>query len=402
MEMTHKPKLKVLDALRGFCALCVLALHFSENYIHGWGLRLMPHGCLPVEYFFILTGFTLVYAYDGKWSQGLTFGSFFRRRVIRLHPLVIVGSVIGAACYLLSAEQYAGRFPACNLWQLGLLTLWCCTMLPAPNCLGFHLLHPLQGPLWTLFYIYLANVLYALVLRRLKTWALAALALGGIGLTYYFGIRTGGFHSGAEWCWWWGSGWPKSVYAVLNSTNAGAFARMAFPLFAGMVIARKGWKIRTGNWALWICLAILSIIFFAPEMRPVQPIWGPLDSNAILSSLGLAASKALNGGFEATAVVIGMPLVLLLGVGGEIRNQALAAVCRFLGKYSFPLYCTHYSMTILQRVWRDAHADAPWQMHLASVCACAFFALVNAYVAMKIADWVSAKASRRVSDHDRK
>lgn len=64
-----KSKLEVLDALRGFCALVVVALHFSENYIGGWGLRLMPHGCLPVEYFFILTGFTLVYAYDDRWAQ---------------------------------------------------------------------------------------------------------------------------------------------------------------------------------------------------------------------------------------------------------------------------------------------------------------------------------------------
>jgi hypothetical protein len=54
-------------------------------------------------------------------------------------------------------------------------------------------------------------------------------------------------------------------------------------------------------------------------------------------------------------------------------------------------------MTILQRVWRDAHMDAPWQMHLASVCACAFFAFVNAYVAMKIAEWASARFGRKES-----
>ena len=79
------------------------------------------------------------------------------------------------------------------------------------------------------------------------------------------------------------------------------------------------------------------------------------------------------------------------GVGGEIRNRKVAAVCNFLGRYSFPLYCTHYSFTILQRVWRDAHPNAPWQMHLATVCACAFFALINAYVAMKLADWFASK-----------
>ena len=391
-----RPKLEVLDALRGFCALLVVILHFSENYIPHFGFRLMPHGCLPVEYFFILTGFTLIYAYDGKWKQGMTVGGFLKRRFFRLHPLVIVGSIIGAACYPLCLEQYAGRFPECNLWQLGLLTLWCCTMLPAPTLFGWNLLHPLQGPLWTLLYIYFANILYAFVFRHMKTWMLAVLALGGIWMTWYFGVRSGGFHCGAAWSWWGGSDGP-TLHKVLNSTNMGAVARMAFPLLAGMIIARKGWKIRSGNMSLWICIAILSFIFFAPEMRPVKiPSW-PIDSEAFLSALGLKASRALNGGFEALSVIIGMPLVLLIGVGGEIRNRRLASVCRFLGNYSFPLYCTHYPITILHRVWRDAHMDAPWQMHLATVCAAAFFAFINAYAAMKAADWAAARLSRKAS-----
>ena len=390
--MASKPKLEVLDALRGFCALCVVVLHFSENYIPGWGLRLMPHGCLPVEYFFILTGFTLVYAYEERLANGLSFGSFFKRRVIRLQPLVVIGSIIGAACYLLASEQYAKQVPggSLSLGQLLGLTLWCSTMLPTPQSLGWMLLHPLQGPLWTLFYIYVANVLYALVLRRFKTWVLMVLAVLAVAFTWQAGLRAGGFHCGACWSWWWGEGW-KGWLAVWHGTNVGALARMSFPLLAGMVIARKGWKIRSGSWSLWICIAILSFIFLAPEMRPVTPISGPLDSQAILSALGLEASNALNGGFESAAVVVGMPLVLLIGIGGEIRSARLAAVCRFLGKYSFPLYCTHYSLTMVERVWRDAHPSAPWQMHLAVCCACLLFALVNAYVAMKVADWVAQK-----------
>ncbi len=389
---TGKPKLEVLDALRGFCAIMVVVLHFSENYIPKFGFRLMPHGCLPVEYFFILTGFTLIYAYDERWAEGMTLGSFFKRRVIRLQPLVVLGSIIGAACYLLCADKYAGRFPDCNLWQLGLLTLWCSTMLPAPSLLGWRLVNPLQGPLWTLLYIYFANILYALVFRHLKTWMLALLAVAAIFMTYHFGLHAGGFHCGAEWSWWYGDDkFPKSIEQVWHSSNMGAWARMMFPLLAGMVIARKGWRIHTGGWALWLCIAILSFIFFFPEMRPNVLVSGLIDPAVVLPRLGLTASRAVNGGFEATAVVVGMPLVLLLGVGGEIHNARLAAACRFLGKYSFPLYCTHYSMTILHRVWRDLHLDASWQMHLASVLVCMFFALINAYVAMKVADWFGAK-----------
>lgn len=371
-----KKNLAVLDALRGVCAIVVVALHFSENYsTPGKGSWLFPHGCLPVEFFFILTGFMLVYAYDDRWGA-MSFGSFVKRRLVRLHPLVIFGSIVGAACYLLASAQYSRQIPGgeLGLGGLAVLTLWCCTMLPAPASRGWALLHPLQGPLWTMFYIYVANALYALVLRHLKTWALAFLAVVSIAFTYWVGVRSGGFHSGPGWSW---SHWRETgLMGVLCSGNMSAVARMSFPLFAGMTIARKGWCLKTGNAGLWICIAILFSIFCAPNFRPDHLL--------------------INGFLESTAVVIGMPLVLLCGVGGEIRNETFAGVCRFLGKFSFPLYTTHYSMTMVERVWRDAHSDAPWEMHLAVTLACVFFAVLNALVAMRFADWCSARFQKRM------
>jgi len=363
---TVKPKLEVLDALRGFCALMVVALHFCENYSNS----LIPHGCLPVEYFFILTGFMMVYAYDGRWSQGLTFGSFFKRRVLRLQPLIVIGSLIGACCYFIAPQQYAPIVPrgeTLGLGQLGLLFLWCSTLIPQPSLFGWKLMHTLQGPLWTMFYIYLANVLYAVLFRRLKTWILLILAILALGLTWHEGLLKGGFHAGPAWsCYWKTWSWDS----FFRSSNFGALSRMFFPVLAGMVIARKGWRIRTGTWGLWLCVGVLLAIFFSPELRP---------------------NKLANGTLESLSVMIGMPLVLLLGIGGEIRNARLASVCRFLGKFSFPLYCTHYSMTVLQRVWRDAHPDAPWEYHLVSALVFALFAFFNAYCAMKMTDWFAAR-----------
>lgn len=368
-------KFEVLDALRGLCAIVVVILHFSENYGTSLGdSRIFPHGCLPVEFFFALTGFMLVYAYDGRWKE-MSVVSFFKRRLVRLHPLVVFGSIIGAACYLFSAEQYSKLVPggSLSLGQLLLLTLWCCTLLPAPRALGWTLMHPLQGPLWTMFYIYLANILYAFLLRRLTTKVLMAFALLSITLTYWFGIQGGGFHYGPSWTW---THWQKTgLQGFCCGANLGALARMFFPLFIGMVIARRGWKINTGMHGLWICSALLLVIFCAPNLRPEHPI--------------------ANGVFESTAVIVGMPLVLLCGIGGEIHGEKLAAVCRFLGKFSFPLYTTHYSMTIIERVWRDAHTSASWQLHLSVSMACAFFAVLNALVAMQFADWVSGKLGRR-------
>ena len=355
-------KFEVLDALRGFCALIVVLLHFSENYAVNGLSPILPHGCLPVEYFFILTGFALTYAYDGRWDR-MTLGGFFRRRLVRMQPLVVIGSVIGAMCYLIAPGVYSGQVPGggLNVGQVLLLTLWCCTMLPAPRSLGWVLLHPLQGPLWTMLYIYFANVLYALVLRHLKTWILGVLAVGAIGFTLWIGVMNGGFHGGPSWKW---TRWA----------NVGALARMAFPVLAGMVIARKGWRIPTGRAGLWVCVAVLAGIFFAPNFLP---------------------DRTLNGLFESAAVVIGMPLVLLCGVGGTIGNARLASVCRFLGAYSFPLYATHYSMTMLNRAWIAANPDAPFAMHMAVACSFAAFALMNGYVAMRLSEGLSSWFSKK-------
>lgn len=367
-----KRKLEVLDALRGVCALVVMVLHFSENYPRPkvGGTWLLPHGCLPVEFFFILTGFMFVYAYDGRWNT-MSLVGFFRRRLVRLQPLVVFGSLIGAASFLIAPEAYARIVPggSLTLGQLALLTLWCCTLLPAPRLFGWGHLHPLQGPLWTLFWIYVANVLYALVLRHLRTWLLSALAIAAAGLTFWFGIQTGGFHYGPSWSWG-----KQTLESCIFSSNAGAIVRMLFPVLAGMVIARKGWKIRTGNWGLWLCTAILLAIFLGPNYKATCP--------------------TANGILESAAVVVGFPLVMLLGIGGEIRNGRVAAVCRFLGKFSFPLYTTHYSLTLIERTWRAAHPDAPWQMHLAVIAAFAFFAVLNALVAMRFADWASNRLSK--------
>ena len=357
--MSGRPKLEVLDALRGFCALIVVLLHFSENYAVRGASTVVPHGYLPVEFFFILTGFTFVYAYDRRWD-GMTVWSFFARRLRRMHPLVIAGSFVGLLACLIAPHLYTPQFPReLGLGELLALFLWCCTLLPAPKALGWTLMHPLQGPLWTMFYIYVANVAYALVLRRLKTWTLIVLAVAAAGLTYWFAFRYKAFTYGPQWS---------------GRQIGGAFVRLAFPVFAGMVIARKGWRIRLGDAALWVCIAILSAVFFAPMTVP---------------------KTVQNGMFEASFVVLALPLVLMIGAGGTIANPRLAAVCRFLGAYSFPLYATHYPMTILNRIWISSHADAPWAMHIAVACAFAVFALVNGLAAMRAVEWFAKRGSAK-------
>lgn len=46
----------------------------------------------------MLSGFVIGYAYDDRWDKMSTW-SFFKRRLIRLHPMVIFGTLFGALMF---------------------------------------------------------------------------------------------------------------------------------------------------------------------------------------------------------------------------------------------------------------------------------------------------------------
>jgi peptidoglycan/LPS O-acetylase OafA/YrhL len=61
---------------------------------------ILHHAPLAVDFFFALSGFVIGYAYDDRWSR-MSVGQFLRLRLVRLHPLVILGVLLGFASYLL-------------------------------------------------------------------------------------------------------------------------------------------------------------------------------------------------------------------------------------------------------------------------------------------------------------
>ena len=92
---TGKEHFEVLDGLRGSAAILIVIFHVF-NYSFGWDtpLSLMHHAYLAVDFFFGLSGFVVAYAYDDRWTRMSTF-QFFRIRLIRLHPLVLIGATLG-------------------------------------------------------------------------------------------------------------------------------------------------------------------------------------------------------------------------------------------------------------------------------------------------------------------
>ena len=101
---TSAPRYELLDGLRGVAALFVILYHFGEAFATSPTDQMFNHGYLAVDFFFVLSGFVIGYAYDGRWSKGMTPGRFMLRRVIRLQPTVILSLFLGAIAYLIQGS----------------------------------------------------------------------------------------------------------------------------------------------------------------------------------------------------------------------------------------------------------------------------------------------------------
>jgi peptidoglycan/LPS O-acetylase OafA/YrhL len=210
-------------------ALIVVTFHLSEPLGTGHLDILVNHGYLAVDFFFLLSGFVIGYAYDERWPT-MRLGTFLKRRFERLQPMVVLGMTLGALGFYWTDSPLWPLIHTVPLWKLLLVMLIGYTILPVPLSLdirGWQEMHPLNSVGWSLFFEYLANLLYALGLRKLSNAALsvlvvgAALALAHLAITSPAGDVSGGWTLNAE-----------QVRIGLT--------RMLYPFFAGLLLCRVG------------------------------------------------------------------------------------------------------------------------------------------------------------------
>ena len=69
--LASKPHYEILDGLRGVAAVMVIIFHLFEAHAGGSHLtQIINHGYLAVDFFFMLSGFVIGYAYDDRWDGG--------------------------------------------------------------------------------------------------------------------------------------------------------------------------------------------------------------------------------------------------------------------------------------------------------------------------------------------
>ena len=345
--LKQKPHFALLDGLRGVAALAVLWYHVNEGFAfaeltNGAGdgiIRSFNHGYLAVDFFFILSGFVIAYAYDDRWNQGLTMGNFIKRRLIRLHPMLIAGAIIGAVTFLVQGGvTWSGESVsfAQVLLCLGLTFLFIPSV-PGGSyeVRGNGELFPLNGPYWSLFFEYIGNLLYGLLLRRLSTKVLAVF-VALLGITFFWFATCNISEYGSI-----GVGW------TLDTVNfCGGLLRMLFPFTLGMLLSRT-FKPRPVRGAFWLCSVLLVALFAVPYIEAMQPL-------------------CMNGVFEMTCIMLIFPAIVLLAASCTSVGATTNRIATFLGELSYPLYTVHYPLMYLFYAGLIANeqynfTSAPWQ-----------------------------------------
>ena len=235
-SLSTKPRFEILDGLRGIAALIVVAFHIFEIHSGGPALQIINHGYLAVDFFFALSGFVLGYAYDDRWGHGLSFKAFVKRRLIRLQPMLLMGATLGMLAYYFGLAQIEST----SVGTLLLIWLLACLMIPTTKALdirGWSEGYTLNGPQWSLAFEYIANLLYALFIRRFPLWllgvfvALAACLSVDITLNIdTFGILAGRSAERFTIIGGWSLA-PTQLYV--------GFTRLLYPFFAGLLVYRQ-------------------------------------------------------------------------------------------------------------------------------------------------------------------
>lgn len=378
LALSSKPRFEILDGLRGVAAMIVVAFHLFETYSSGPSDQILNHGYLAVDFFFVLSGFVIGYAYDDRWGRMTTWG-FFKRRLIRLQPMVILGTLIGAFWFYFSAAPGFELVMQTPWWKLLVIMILGCIMFPTPPSMdirGWKEINSLNGAQWSLLWEYIANILYALVVRRFNMIALSVMVILSAFLTIDLALDVDVFgllevRNYAKYTVIGGFGLtPDQIYIGV--------CRLLYPFFGGLLLYRLSkWRInlRRGG-MLWCSLAVAATL--------------------VVPHIGGETHAWLNGLYCTLVILIVYPAIVAAGAGSELKGKKTTAVCKFLGMISYPLYITHYPMIYVQMNWAAQHADAPLGTHIWVAVSIFIAAVAVAYASVKVYDlpiraWLSAK-----------
>jgi len=289
--------------------MCVVLLHLSEHFS---AAILLPHAYLAVDFFFLLSGFVIAYAYDDRIARGMSLTTFMGLRLRRLYPLIAAGAVAGAvyavALHLVEPDKARSTGYLAVALAFGLL------LLPLSLASGDAPAYPLNGPSWSLLFELLSNFIYAFIGRRLSRVVLTILiAASAIGLVAISCLSLWNEQPGE----------PILHWTPLARFGLAGFSRVGFSFFSGVALFR----LRDHKW--------ISRVKQLP----------PVAAGTILVGI-FAAPERWSNAYDLVMTLIAFPLIVLAASKAEPMGwTAVASI--WSGWLSYPLYALHVPVALL-------------------------------------------------------
>lgn len=384
-----------LDALRGVVAFVVVWYHCYEGFTTDIATQVCAHGFLAVDFFFLLSGFVTGYAYDQRWAstnpKRLNLKQFFLRRLIRLHPMVVAGVLLGLVSFVVGGcvGWFGQHADVMTILALALMSLLLIPSLPGSptEVRGFGECFPLNGPHWSMFFEYLGNVLYALALRKLRTRTLSLFVALNAGLYVFIVCLFGRCDFG-----WGFIQYDLAGTSIQLSGFYFGLIRLLFPYSAGLLLSRlfQGDKFvvrqvdKHGSLIFLLSAIALVILLGMPYLNTstctyYEPVY------LIVCNLMV------------------FPVIVWLGAcaGTSIENRVVRPLASFLGDISYPLYAIHYpALYLLFQYIGFPNAtltmDDVWMWAvLIVVCDVAVAYLLMRFYDAPVRRWLSGKLSKK-------
>lgn len=348
--LKSKPHFEILNGLRGLAAVVVVVFHFMEIIIADFSKIFIAHGFLAVDFFFCLSGFVIAYAYDSRIA-GMGLKTFIKVRLIRLQPLVVIGSVLGLLTFLF--DPYSNLYAIYGFKETAMLFLTSVFMIPYPVVTErFYNLFNLNAPSWTLFWEYVANFVYATILfKATKNVLTTVVILSAIAL-FYIGWQYGNLLGGWD-----------------GSTFFHGLARISFSFSVGMLVYRSGWIIKNK-----LGLIGMSALLLLAFLTPYNDSWSWI--------------------VEPVIVVFYFPLIVALGAGASLSSKH-HKINQLSGDISYPLYMTHYPfMWVFANyvvVTQPSAAELRWVIPVSIVLLIGFAYIVTEFVDFPIRRYLTGR-----------
>lgn len=283
----------------------------------------------------------------------MTVTEFLKRRLIRLHPMVVIGAVIGAVMFY---------FQGCSVWDVTKVTvpmLLAATLMnaclipasPGTEIRGLGEMYPLNGPSWSLFS---------------STPEISCTPSSSAN------FRPGHFPS---WFSWPGAGWRHSPSGAAGRhlrrvrhdgrNMVGGSLRLMFAFSAGLLLSRVFKPVHIRG-AFWICGLCVVALLSVPRIGGNENLW-------------------MNGLYDTFCAVVAFPLLVFLGASGKTTDKVTARVCKFLGDISYPLYMVHYPFIYLYYAWVK-NGDLTFRESLPGALALFFGSVILAWLCLRLYD----------------